>query len=114
MAWPCSARLLNPYGRRYAVAKRTKDTGASKPDKTGATTSAKSTVSGPTAKTDAPIGDAATFKMAAQEAVAAQFPYNEAKPAEFGKAALAPVAGKAIVPPDPIVGASTLTEANAS
>ena len=76
--------------------------------------SAKSTISGPTAKGDAAIADLASAKMAGQEKVAAAFPFNAAKPAEFGKGALEPVEGQAVVPPHPIVGASTLTERNGS
>jgi len=76
--------------------------------------SAKATVSGPAAKGDAGIADLATAKMAGQEKVAAAFPFNAAKPAEFGKAALSPVQGQAVVSPSPVVGASTLTENAAS
>ena len=75
-------------------------------------TSAKATVSGPTAKGDAGIADLATAKMAGQEKIAGAFPFNAAKPAEFGRAALDPVPGQAVVPPHPIVGSRTLSESN--
>ncbi|MEO7321971.1 MAG: catalase [Burkholderiales bacterium] len=46
--------------------------------------------------------------------LAAAFPYNAAKPSEFGDAAMTPMTGQTAEPPDHIVGASTLTESNAS
>ncbi len=58
--------------------------------------------------------DAATAKMAAAEAAASAFPFNAAKPTEFGEAAREPATGQVVEPADPLVGASTLTETNAS
>ena len=58
--------------------------------------------------------DAATAKVSGQEAVAAAFPFNAAKPTEFGDAAMTPATGQAVEPPHPLVSGSTLTEVNAS
>jgi catalase len=52
--------------------------------------------------------------MAGTQELAAAFPNNRAKPAEFGKAALNPPAGQFEAPRDPMVGGSTLSETNAS
>jgi len=75
--------------------------------------SARSTVSGPSSGVSA-IHDAATAKLAATEDVASQFPFNAAKPSEFGEAARTPAAGQTVDPPHPLVSGSTLTETNAS
>src|SRR3954451_19621378 len=67
-------------------------------------TSARSTASGPAQSGgDASITDAATAKLAGTEAVAASFPYNAAKPSEFGDAAMQPAVGQTADPPHPIV-----------
>jgi catalase len=59
----------------------------------------------------AAISDAASAKLLGTQALAASFPYNANKPTEFtGEAAL----GRTVEPPHPIVGASTLSEKNAS
>ena len=58
--------------------------------------------------------DAATAKVSGQEAVAAAFPFNAAKPTEFGDAAMTPATGQAVEPPHPLVSGSTLTEVNGS
>src|SRR4030095_9151507 len=79
-----------------------------------ARSSARSTVSGPTSKGVESIVDLATAKVAGVEAVASSFPFNAAKPTEFGKDARRPATGQAVEPPDPIVSGSTLTEVNAS
>ena len=75
--------------------------------------SARSTVSGPSSGVSA-IHDAATAKLAATEDVASQFPFNAAKPSEFGEGARTPAAGQTVDPPHPLVSGSTLTETNAS
>src|SRR6476646_6487027 len=75
--------------------------------------SARSTVSGPSSGVSA-IHDAATANLAATEDVASQFPFNAAKPSEFGEAARTPSAGQTVEPPHPMVTGSTLTETNAS
>ena len=46
--------------------------------------------------------------------VAEAFPFNAAKPSEYGKAALTPQPGQSVEPPDPSVGASTLSERNST
>src|SRR4051812_3427736 len=80
-----------------------------------AKSSSRSTVSGPTRSPHAAqITDAATAKIAGTEAVAAAFPYNAAKPSEFGDASADPAMGQAVEPPHPMVTGSTLTEFNAS
>ena len=84
---------------------------ASDPAQTGAESTARSTVSGPAQnrrRTD--IQDLATAKLAGTETLAAAFPYNAAKPSELGDAAMTPMTGQTAEPPDPIVGASSLTE----
>jgi len=58
--------------------------------------------------------DAATAKHAGTEAIASAFPFNAAKPSEFGDAARNPAQGRAVEPPHPLVSGSTLTEINAS
>ena len=80
-----------------------------------AATSARSTASGParaTATSNDP--DRATAKMAGTQEVASAFPYNLSKPSEFGKNARSPAVGQSVKLPDPIVGASTLSEGNSS
>jgi catalase len=80
-----------------------------------ASSTARSTVSGP-ARTGsaAAISDAATAKLAGTEALAAAFPFNAAKPSEFGSNARQPAMGQSVEPPHPMVSGSTLTETNAS
>jgi catalase len=76
-------------------------------------TSARSTVSGPGSGFTADSnGDAATAKLAGAEAVGRQFPFNAAKPSEFGDSGAAE--GQHETPPDPSVTGSTLTEINPS
>jgi catalase len=84
-----------------------------KPARRPNTSSARSTVSGPSRRL-AGTRDAAAAKMAATELVAEAFPFNAAKPSEFGKAALTPQPGQNVEPPHPSVGASTLSERNTS
>lgn len=79
-----------------------------------AKTSARSTTSGPAHGPAATMADAATAKVAGTEAVAAAFPFNAAKPSEFGRAAMFPVTGQTIKTPHATVGGSTLTETIAS
>jgi catalase len=81
----------------------------------GATTSARSTVSGPSRKgKPLPAGDALVDKMEGTQALAAAMPYNPNKAGEHGKAALKPQPGASNEPPDPSVTGSTLTESIAS
>src|SRR5579871_3035576 len=79
--------------------------------KVEAKSSARSTVSGP-AKTGGGVADAPTAKIVGTEKVARAFPFNAAKPSEFGDGP--PVTGQTVAPPHPMVSASTLTETNAS
>src|SRR6187399_104071 len=69
-----------------------------------ANTSARSTTSGPSRRPAATIGNAAAAKMAATEELAEAFPFNAAKPTEFGKASAAPRKGQSVEPSDPNVG----------
>jgi catalase len=83
--------------------------------KGASTTSARSTVSGPTHKPgSAAAQDAASAKLAGVERLAAAFPHNAAKPSEFGANAIYPATGQAVEPEHPMVGGSTLSETNAS
>jgi catalase len=75
-------------------------------------TSSRSTVSGPSRKAIAGIVDAYTAKNIGTEALAEAFPFNAAKPSEFGDAGAA--VGQTAEPPHPMIGASTLTEVNPS
>jgi catalase len=76
-------------------------------------TSARSTVSGPSRRSAA-TRDAAAAKLEATEIVAEAFPFNAAKASEYGKASAKPQAGQSVDALDPKVGASTLSERNAS
>ena len=73
----------------------------------GATTSARSTVSGPSRKDTRRAGDAATERADAQNAGVAAVPFNRNKPAEYGRVDARP--GVTQDAP-PIATASTLTE----
>jgi catalase len=80
-----------------------------------ARTSARSTVSGPARKAQADAAvDLATAKAAGTDALAAEFPFNAAKPSEFGSAAAKPAQGQSAKPPHAAVTGSTLSEINAS
>jgi catalase len=107
---PATGKIVGKTPSR-AAGSRNAPTGASP----SAKTSAKSTVSGPPRPARAAdVADAATAKLAGTEAVAAAMPVNAAKPTEFGDAAASPATGQSVEPPHPMVGASTLTETNAS
>src|SRR5580698_4919664 len=76
--------------------------------------SARTTVSSPSQRPDTTVvSDAATAKLAGTEALAAKFPFNAAKPSEFGTPPVA-ATGKSFAPADPAVSGSTLSESNAS
>ncbi|HEY2401410.1 MAG TPA: catalase [Steroidobacteraceae bacterium] len=78
-----------------------------------ARSSARSTVSGPAKGfRGAPDGDAAVLKLAGAERIGAQFPFNAAKPSEFGETGAA--AGQHELPADPAITGSTLSETNPS
>jgi catalase len=85
------------------------------PDADPVRTSAHSTVSGPAKlSTSGSELDEARAKLLGGDAVAAAFPFNAAKAAEFGDAANDPSTGHSVEPPHPRVTGSTLTELNAS
>ena len=70
--------------------------------------------SGPTVRHGSHSDDP-TAKLAATQTLAASIPYNVNKPLEYDPAAaISPKAGVHVKPEDPIVGASTVTEANGS
>jgi catalase len=80
-----------------------------------ATSSARSTVSGPARRGKrSPDPDAVERKMAGTQALAAAVPFNANKPGEHGKAALQPQPGATAKPDSPAVTGSTLTETVAS
>jgi catalase len=100
------SRRNNPPGPRTSGAASAK---------AAALTSARSTTSGPARKGAAgAASDAATEKVAGTEALAGGFPYNTAKPSEFGENARTPAIGQSVEPVHPLVTGSTLTESNAS
>src|SRR5215204_4329330 len=75
----------------------------------------RATVSGPSEPDASGAGDIAAEKAAGTQDVAAAFPFNPNKAAEYDPdAALAPPEGASVKPADPIVGASTVTERNGS
>src|SRR5688572_7293588 len=110
-----AAKKQAPKPARKSPARRPAGARSGQSDATRsiAQTSARSTMSGPSHKGGpADISDLATAKMAGTETVAAAMPHNAAKPSEFGGGE--PAVGQAVEPPHPIVGASTLSETNAS
>ncbi len=72
--------------------------------------SARTTVSGPSNKAASGIDDAITKKMDETNTLVSQFPFNANKPSEYGAASSAPKAGAKAQAPSPNVTASTLTE----
>jgi catalase len=75
----------------------------------------RATVSGPAVPDAPPRGDVLAEKAAGTEDLAAAITFNPNKASEYDPAAaVAPPQGVAIKPSDPIVGASTATEANGS
>ena len=82
---------------------------------TARTTVSGPSVSGPPVSADsASNADTATLKLSGTETLAESFPFNAAKPTEYGEAAAAPAKGQTAKPADPIVAASTLSEHNSS
>ena len=97
-----------PASRSPAPAASTRNPSAS-----GATSSARATVSGPAsfdAAAHAQRLDAQTEKMLATESLAEAMPYNAAKPTEHGELAREPAAGVVVEPETPAATGSTLTE----
>jgi catalase len=77
--------------------------------------SARSTISGPSAKTNVvDTGDAAARKMSAVGELAAAMPENPTKAGEYGDASREPEPGAHVAPRDPAATGSTLTETNPS
>jgi catalase len=75
----------------------------------------RTTVSGPAEPDASGAGDIVAEKAAGTQDLASAFPFNPNKAAEYDPdAALAPPEGAAVKPAHPIVGASTVSEANAS
>ena len=83
---------------------------------TGKNPEPRATVSGPARpSTNVDSSDDLSAKVAGTQALAEAFPFNANKPIEFDPdAALRPEAGEWEKPDDPIVGASTVSEANGS
>src|SRR5438874_13126727 len=77
--------------------------------RSGAKSSARSTISSP-ARHDADSSDELVAKMEATEALAAAMPFNANKPAEYGKATLDPQPGATVPNADARATGSTLTE----
>lgn len=83
--------IRSAAGKKKAAAARASGKVATATSKT----SARSTISGPTAKANvAAITDAATAKLVGTQQLAAAFPFNSAKPSEFGAAAAEPAVGQ--------------------
>ena len=75
----------------------------------------RATVSGPAKPDSTPVADLLAEKLSGTQDLASAFPFNPNKPAEYDPdAAIAPPEGASVKPADPIVGASTVTELNAS
>ena len=92
------------YRRRMSKKSPSRDVRASRP-----------TVGGPAQPEASPGADVLAEKVAATADLAAAFPFNPNKASEYDpQAALAPPAGAFVKPDDPIVGASTVSEANGS
>src|SRR5215212_1335968 len=73
------------------------------------------TVGGPAHPKEPASSDALAEKVAATADLASAFPYNPNKASEYDPAAaIAPPAGAVVKPEDPIVGSSTVSEANAN
>ena len=77
--------------------------------------SSRPTVGGPAEPREPASTDALAEKVAATADLAAAFPFNPNKASEYDPAAaVAPPAGAFVKPQDPIVGSSTVSEANGS
>ena len=80
-----------------------------------ARSASRNTASGPTHPSPDTGGDRAAVQMADTEALVSSVPFNTNKPAEFGReGAVCPMRGFSMPAANPDVGASTLTERNAS
>ncbi len=104
---------------RKSASKKSGSTGQSQKSRAGAgasaRSSARSTAGGPAGKDRArDRTDTAAEKQASTETLAAAFPFNAAKPSEFGAAARRPATGQSVEAPDISVTGSTLSEDTAS
>ncbi|MBL8688571.1 MAG: catalase [Rhodospirillaceae bacterium] len=101
-----------PAGKKKTSSKSTPGSKSAKSSPPKARPGSRATVSGSARKQG--VVDAATAKVAGTEAVAGAFPFNAAKPSEFGAAAMTPATGQTVEPPHPTMSGSTLSEMNAS
>lgn len=85
------------------------------PASTAAKAASRNTASAPSKPSSAPPPDALAEKVAATGDLAASVPHNPNKPTEFGREnAVDPTEGFVVEASTPLVGSSTVTEANAS
>jgi catalase len=91
-------------------------TRTSKPNASGKTRNSRATMSGPSEPGGAAgAPDVLSQKYAATQRFVSEVPFNPGKAQEYDpEAAVMPAPGFSLEPADPIVGASTVTEANAS
>src|ERR1700689_5153041 len=101
----------NPHVRLKRITMATRRS-RTKPSSHARSNDARPTVAGPAR--GAKGSDAAARKMLGAQALAATFPVNAAKPAEFGTKATAPPRGQSADAPDASVTGSTLTERHSS
>jgi catalase len=80
----------------------------------GSTTSARSTVSGPSRRDARRATDALSAKMDGTQRLAEAMRFNPMKAREYGRAAFDPQPGATVDPPDVSVTASTVTETSSS
>jgi catalase len=94
----------------------TKSTRSSKgPHKRSTVRNSRATVSSPAEPDTSGAGDALAEKTAGTQQLSSAFPFNPNTPAEYAAdASLVPPEGAWVKPADPLVGASTVTEMNAS
>jgi catalase len=91
-----------------------KSTRRPRPKSSDTVRNSRATVGGPAAP-PSPAADAAARRLAGAEALAAAQPFNANKPLEYdAERAADPPEGVTVEPPDPVVGASTVTETTAS
>jgi catalase len=100
--------------RKEAPRPQPKSTKSKSKGKGSAGSTARSTMSGPSAKAPMDANDAATRKMADTGELAARMPANPNKPDEYGDAARNPKQGAHNEPRDPASTGSTLSETNPS
>ena len=104
-----SPLLLPKTDRTMAKTRSTKP-----PARTQSKASSRATVSGPAAPQLPAAGDVLAERVKSQD-LAASLPYNPNKARRYkSDAGLTPPKGPSVVPADPIVGASTVTESNGS